>query len=171
MSESGEGEEKEGKELEETFRKVEEMLQKARKEPQKNSKRPFLDVYGAIEIIEGSEQVSLFKAEKGDIAWWKTESGTTGYFRLEEPYKEGDQSRPYGSGDLMIVRKPGHPLGNQQGKGRILGAQFGSMLSIARIVKGLPLEYRLEVGGKAERYETTEVAEMGLIKAASLNQA
>lgn len=162
------------KDLEETFKKVEEMLKRARESKGTAFQTPkgkTVDVYGAMEIIEGKPQVSLFEAEPGDIAWWKTESGTTGYFRIQEPYKKGDSLGGYGGGDLMIKRKEGHPIGNQLGKGVVLGAQFGTMLSIGRIVKGLPLEYNLEDKGKPKRYETTEVTDMGLIKAATLNSS
>jgi hypothetical protein len=162
MSETGEqGERKEKREI---LKKAEEMV----KRPENK-----MDVHQAIEIFDGKEQLSLFDAKKGDIAWWTTESGSAGYYIVDIPPTRVDDARGWvlGEGEILVVRKEGHPLGDHQGKGHISGAEFMGMLAAAKIVKGQPLEYFITLEGKRrERYITTEVVDMGLIKAETLKK-
>lgn len=169
-------EQEKNRKLEETFQKVEEMLKKA-KQPQGTAiltpKGLAIDIYGAIEIVDEKEQISLFNAQKGDIVWWTSESGTSGYYLVDIPSsKDSNNNWDYGIGELKIIRKEGHPLGNQQGQGIVYGAQIGSsMMAAGRIIKGMPLEYFITVNDKPPvRFDTTDVTDMGIIKAATLNQ-
>lgn len=131
-----------------------------------------VDIHGVSEIVEGKEQISLLNTKKGDIAWWTTESGSSGYYMVDIPPSEGpDEKRDYGTGEIAIIRPKDHPVGNQQGKGIIHGAQIGSILAMGKIIKGQPLEYFITIGDKLpKRYETTNVVDMGIINSETLKK-
>ncbi len=124
-----------------------------------------------VKLAKDADQVSLSDIERGDVVWWQTESGTSGYFVLKEPYvKTGDdptQARD-ATGEFLITRKPGHPLGDQRGPGKITGATLGGMLKKGAVLKGTGLEYKIQVGDKEKPYTTTPVTGMGVIKAGQL---
>lgn len=131
-----------------------------------------LDIYGTVEVIDKMEQVSLLKAEKGDVVWWKTESGSSGCFLIDTPYKQDGAEWIYGNGDILISRDKTDPRGDQQGKGTIRGATAGSSSKFAAIIKGKPIEFSLTEANKSPKaYTSTPVVDMGIIKATALNQA
>src|SRR3989344_6436249 len=111
------------------------------------------------ELINSLDQLSLSDAGIGDVAWWTTESGTRGYFIIEETYGKEKGNPKYGKGKLLITRKEGHPLGNQQGEGHIVGSSLGSMIKIHALVRGLSCEYVLRQGEKNKPYVTTPIEE------------
>lgn len=120
-----------------------------------------------VEIAKGAESLTLADAREGDVVWWKTESGTTGYFIVEEPYiKTGEDVSQHksGKGKFLIGRQPNHPLGDQRGEGNILGATIGGMLKKDTIVKGTNVEYKLRVGEEDKIYRTTPVTDMGIMR-------
>ncbi len=175
MDETGEGSPK--KDPQDPLAKARQLLERKGNEPTAIStpNGVALDVFGIIEVIDGMEQISLANAQKGDVAWWKTESGSSGCLLIEEPYedrsKEG-QVMKYGKGDILITRDPTHPLGEQRGKGTIRGATVGSSLKVGTIIKGKPVDFSLTETNKPEKvYTSSPVVDMGIIKAASLNQA
>jgi len=121
-----------------------------------------------IELAKRAEQLNLSSAGVGDVVWWKTASGTTGYFAVEKPYADdgtGLSGMESGNGRFLIARKDNHPLGDQRGTGQILGATLGEGLRKDVILKGAQLEYELRKDGVDKRYKTTPVTEMGIIKA------
>ena len=126
-----------------------------------------------IEIAKRAEQIHLSSAEAGDVVWWKTISGSTGYFAIEEPYTdngEGLNGMKSGTGRFLITRKEGHPLGDQRGAGYVLGATLGGGLRKDAVLKGAQLEYAFNNQGTEKRYTTTPVTEMGIIRAQQLTQ-
>ena len=121
-----------------------------------------------VEIAKGAQSLTLADAKEGDVVWWKTESGTTGYFMVKVPYeKTGEDVSQHksGRGEFLIGRRPNHPLGDQRGEGYILGASIGGMLKKDTVVKGTNVEYRLRVGEENKVYRTTPVTDMGIIRA------
>lgn len=121
-----------------------------------------------IELAKRTKQLPLSSAGIGDVVWWKTASGTTGYFAVEEPYTDdgtGLGGMKSGNGRFLIERREGHSLGNQRGTGQILGATFGGGLKKDTILKGSQLEYEFRKDDGTKNYKTTPVTEMGIIKA------
>ncbi len=123
------------------------------------------------DIINSLDQIPLSDAEAGDVVWWTTQSGTKGYFIIEEPYGKENGQPKYGKGRLLLTRTEGHPLGNQQGEGHIIGSSLGSMIKIHTLVRNLSCEYVLKQGEKSKPYVTTPIEEMGLIKSAEIPKA
>ncbi len=138
------------------------------------SKGVAVDIHGILEIIDKSPGISLLRAEKGDVVWWKTKSGSTGYFYITAPYESTEQ-KPfgYGRGDMLISRPSHHPLGDQHGEGRVRGATLGATLKFATIIKGQPIEFDLREPNQPANYfkvyATTPVTDMGIIKAGALS--
>jgi hypothetical protein len=126
-----------------------------------------------LKLLGRTEQLSLATTKVGDVIWWRTLSGTAGYFVINEPYTDeggGLEGLKSGSGDFLITRKTGHPLGGQQGVGHILGATFGSGLKKDTVMKGATLEYEIKVEEKPPKhYTTTLMTDMGIIKSGSLS--
>lgn len=121
-----------------------------------------------LEIARRTEKLPLASAGTGDVVWWKTASGTTGYFAIEQPYTDdgsGLSGMESGGGKFLISRREGHTLGDQRGPGQILGATLGGGLMKDVIAKGAQLEYEFERDGVRKKYTTTPVTEMGIIKA------
>ncbi len=127
-----------------------------------------------LEIDRRAERISLSSAQTGDVIWWKTQSGTNGYFLVNEAYTNsgnGLNGIKDGIGKFLITRREGHPLGDQNGEGNIMGATLGGMLKKDTIMKGAQLEYEITVSeAPAKQYKTTSVTEMGIIKAGQLSQ-
>lgn len=131
-----------------------------------------LDIHGVIEVIDGMEQISLLNAKKGDVVWWRTASGSSACFLIDEPYKMEDSKLTYGKGTILISRGQEHPLPEQRGEGRVRGATVGSSLKFATIIKGNSLEFDLTEPAKPTKvYTTSSVVDMGVIKSEALNQA
>lgn len=126
---------------------------------------PFQDT---VELIQRLDQLPLTEAERGDVVWWLTQSGTHGYFAVEKPYTNdgtGTVGMKPGKGRFLITRREGEPLGDQKGEGFIHGTSLGGALKLHTITKGLSVEYTLTDGEVPRPYKSTPVVEMGLIKA------
>jgi hypothetical protein len=122
-----------------------------------------------LEIARRTQKLPLASAGAGDVVWWKTASGTTGYFAIEQPYtndRSGDVGgMESGNGRFLITRREGHRLGDQRESGYILGATLGGGLMKDVIAKGAQLEYEIERDGVKKKYTSTPVTEMGVVKA------
>lgn len=127
-----------------------------------------------VELMQRLEQLQLSDAEKGDVVWWLTQSGTRGYFAIETPYTNdgtGTVGMKTGRGRFLITRRPGEHLGDQTGEGYIRGASLGSALKLHTVTKGLSVEYTLTGGETPKPYRSTPVTDMGIIKAQTTPQA
>ncbi|GEM_PF-3283548 len=126
-----------------------------------------------VEIIERLDQLPLSAAAIGDVVWWLTQTGTRGYFVIEDPYEDpgkGLNEMKAGRGELLISRKEGQHLRDQRGKGFVRGSAMGSMLKVGTLVKGMSVEYGLSSGERTKTYTSTPVVEMGLIRTGTLSQ-
>jgi hypothetical protein len=83
-----------------------------------------------LEIARRTQKLPLASAGAGDVVWWKTASGTTGYFAVKQPYTND------GSGDVG---------GMESGNGRVLNYQK------RRAQAGRPAGIRIHTWGNSRR--------------------
>lgn len=164
------------------FMRVQEIL--AAKEGKENAIEPIViqsnrqgkvDVKSLAEIAGGLKELQLSMAQQGDVVWWRTKSGSMGYFLVNVPYKSVGSAASRletGSGTFHIDRSGSNSMRgdskreSETGEGAILGASIGGMLKKDAMVKGLPVEYAIKQEGQEvpKTIRTSAVQDMGIIR-------
>lgn len=164
------------------FMRVQEIL--AAREGQGDAAEPFtvqasregkVDALNLAEIAGGLEELQLSSAQQGDVIWWRTKSGTAGYFLVNTPYESIGSAVPEletGSGTFYVDRSGSSSMKgdskreSETGEGSIKGASVGGMLKKDAIVKGLPVEYVIKQKDQKmpTHTRTSAVQDMGIIR-------
>lgn len=113
-----------------------------------------MDTEAAANLMLNQPHVDLTKLETGDVVWWKSKTGTTGFFVLEE--NKGDRGI---WGPMRMIDEEGK-VKKEHEKASIDGASFGGMLLINRVSKNIPMEYRVPGQIDSTDFSTQEFFEM-----------
>lgn len=86
-----------------------------------------------LSLFEGKKMIDAAKAHAGDVVWWKSASGTTGYFLI---LKENENDEPI-TGALRMVKEDG-TISREYQKVWLQGGGFG-MIKTGNFVEGMPV--------------------------------
>lgn len=132
-----------------------------------------------LRLFEGRRMLDTTTARKGDVLWWKSKSGTTGYFLVSQERTPITSAQ----GAMRMIKEDG-TVKREYPEAYLQGGGFG-MLKMGFVVENMPLWFKIPSPLKHEdistedfdalpeseqaqyfpkELHTNSVVEMGLIK-------